>query len=208
MPDCEIAGALVEISESCRILGALFYHPPAHPSVKPVLDVIEAEGLTSVWRLPANARGEEAIARMAQGLRSDSGRESVGMEFQRLFIGPDPLDAPPWGSVYLEEEGLLFGDSTRSLHDFLAKEGIALNTGQEEPGDHIGLMFWALALLAEESRIDALAFLLEEYFLTWADIYLARLAAATEHPFYQGLAQLAAVTLNSIKGAVIQCSNG
>ncbi|MGB9098314.1 molecular chaperone TorD family protein [Erwinia sp.] len=35
--------------------------------------------------------------------------------WQTLFIGPKAFKAPPWGSVYLDGESVLFGDSTHSL---------------------------------------------------------------------------------------------
>lgn len=70
----------------------------------------------------------------------------------KSFIGPHALPAPPWGSVYLDPEGLLQGDSTLALSEFLKRERLKINTSFPEPVDHIGLMLFQAAVLASEKE--------------------------------------------------------
>lgn len=192
--------ALSDVAACSRVLGALFYRSPDEPDVRPIVDLVASGNLTEAWPLGDPQAVQSAATGMQACLTEAGARELLVAEHQRLFFGPDHLEAPPWGSVYLEEEGTLFGESSQALRRFLASEGISLATGQEEPEDHIGLLLWAIALLAEEGRVPALRTLLERHVLTWSGAYLERLRLATAHPFYQGVATLAGLTLEAAAG--------
>lgn len=75
--------------------------------------------------------------------------EPLPEAWQRLFIGPWALPAPPWGSVWLDKESVLFGDSTLALREWMRATGIALSEQRSEPEDHFG----TLLLLAAAVRI-------------------------------------------------------
>lgn len=185
-------------ADSCRILGALFYWPSCHPNVAPMLEAAQTGALTACWPYGDAAQRAQLGLSMQGGLQGEEARAVLKAEQQRLFFGPDHLEAPPWGSVYREEEGTLFGDTTQALTDFLSAEGVMVSTGQEEPEDHIGLLFWALAWFAEAGRPDAMRKLLSEHILPWSGLYFARLRAATEHPYFRSLADLAGLTLEAV----------
>ena len=51
--------------------------------------------------------------------------ETLDREFHHLFVGPNDLEAPPWGSVYLDSEAVVFGDSCMSLVRWMKENGIA-----------------------------------------------------------------------------------
>ena len=36
-------------------------------------------------------------------------------DFHKLFVGPQKLPSPPWGSVYLDRRGMLFGPSEQKV---------------------------------------------------------------------------------------------
>ena len=176
-----------------------FYLPPDNPVVAPILASLKERRLVEDWPLGA----VEALPRLGQDLATalsgDGAMAEVVTEYQRLFIGPDALEAPPWGSVYLEEEGTLFGDTTLALRHFLEAQGVVLNTGVHEPEDHIGLLLWAAAWLAEQEKKMALWELLEKHMFSWSGKYLGRLEEVARHPFYKGLVGLTAVTLREVR---------
>lgn len=122
-------------------------------------------------------------------------------EYRRLFIGPAPKPAPPWGSVYTDRECVVFGESTLALRDWMRANGIARLSDERTPEDHIGLM---LALMAHVARMHT--GLLEDYLrlhlLTWAPHFLGEFAEAATHPFYRGLALLTDSTLEGIRQAL------
>ncbi len=76
-------------------------------------------------------------APLASGFAA-SAEETLPEARQRLFIGPWALPAPPWGSVWLDKESVLFGDSTLALRQWMRENGIALEADGNEPEDHFG----------------------------------------------------------------------
>ena len=197
MSECETENVvdLEAVAVCCRVLGALFYMPPDSPGVAPILASLRERKLIEDWPFGASATLRGLSEGFALAVAGAPAMAEMTAEYQRLFIGPDALEAPPWGSVYLEEDGTLFGASTQALRNFLVAQGVVLNTGVHEPEDHIGLLLWAAAWLAERKQEVALRNLLEEHFFSWSGIYLRTLQEAARHPFYEALAVLAAVTL-------------
>jgi len=196
--EAESVADLGAVADCCRILGALFYYPPNDPAVAPIAALL-AEGLwAQSWPFGNRDELDRIGEEMAEAFAKADAMTALAEEHQRLFIGPDHLDAPPWGSVYLDEEGTLFGDSTLAVRHFLDAEGVTLHTEQHEPEDHIGLLFWAAAWLAEAGRPAALHLLIDEHIRPWSDAYLDKLGEAARHPFYRALERLARLTLNSL----------
>lgn len=69
--------------------------------------------------------------------------------FNRLFVGPGPVAAPPYASVYLETERRLMGEATLFAREAYAVLGLASPWQGSLPDDHIGLeLDAALAVFA------------------------------------------------------------
>ncbi len=64
--------------------------------------------------------------------------EDLHWDFTRLFIGPETPPAPPWGSVYLSRDKLLFQKSTQEVKAIYNANGFRLNSSEREAADHIG----------------------------------------------------------------------
>lgn len=192
------------LSRSRRALGALFYLPPDSPAVAPILLSLRERKLLEDWPFGAPEMLAPLGQDVAAALSGQDATSALVVEYQRLFLGPEHLEAPPWGSVYLEEEGSLFGETTLALRSFLEAQGVTLNTGIHEPDDHIGLLFWAAAWFAEQRRPQALRSLLDLHLLPWAANYLGRLGKSARHAFYKALARLAFVTLQGIRAQMAE----
>ena len=183
-----------QISLYGRLLGASFYYEPSDSSIAGVLDFFRQPTWTEEWEIPLEEKACEKItALINQGLTQD-----LTEQYQNLFIGPNELVAPPWGSVYLDPECVIFGNSLLALRDLLKRHQIAFQAQQDEPEDHIGLMLMLAAYLAE-TRPHLLVEFLSQHLLTWAPHFLTKLANVENHPFYQGLAQLTLITLDDWK---------
>ncbi|NHX33579.1 Tat proofreading chaperone DmsD, partial [Escherichia coli] len=87
------------------------------------------------------------IDKLFQDSLSES--ETLQEAYQRLFIGPYALPAPPWGSVYLDKENVVFGISTLELRAWLRNNQINIELNQKEPEDHVGLIFLLTAWVIE-----------------------------------------------------------
>lgn len=183
------------IAATGKILGSLFYFPPGSKQAQPLIDWLQSGEWLHDWPYG----DPENLSPVAELLvESTRGEESDEEAFQRLFVGPYALPAPPWGSVYLDRESVLFGDSTLNLREWMRCHGIESQKLQAEPEDHIGLMLMMSAWLAENSPVLLDEFMTAHLF-PWCFRYLTLLEQGVGHPLYQGIAQLAQITLAAWK---------
>ncbi|MBU9830965.1 MULTISPECIES: Tat proofreading chaperone DmsD [Rahnella] len=180
------------ISLTSKVLGAMLYYPPASEEVQPLIALLKTSDWAPLWPFATAEIKAQAAELFAQ---IDEAEESAGQAYQRLFIGPYALPAPPWGSVYLDKESVVFGDSTLALRQWMRENHIEPLLTQAEPEDHIGLLLMMCAWLAENSP-SLLNEFMAQHLLPWSGRYLELLQQKSEHPLYQGVALLAGSTLS------------
>lgn len=167
-----------------RILGALFYYSPERPEVKALLDCLPTLPELYPWRDPAQ------MTLWCEDWPLPDDNELI-WQFSVLFEGQGEMPVPPWGSVWLERDNLLMGDTTAEYQAFLQSQGMTFNSRQNEPEDQFGLMLLACCALLDAGKDAAVNQLLEVYLLPWGFRYLERLQSNAVSPFY---ARLAVVT--------------
>ncbi|STO93990.1 twin-argninine leader-binding protein for DmsA and TorA [Haemophilus pittmaniae] len=180
-----------EIALCGRLLGALLYYPPQDERLAPMRDFFQHTDWPAAWPF----QQDQALLTEAAALLAKDPQDALDEQYQRLFIGPNALPAPPWGSVYLDKESVIFGDSLLELRAFMRQHGIHFETALDEPEDHIGLMLMLSAYLAENNP-SLLPEFFSQHLLTWAPHQLSLLAAQQDCPFYAALALLAKQALN------------
>lgn len=161
---------------------------------------LRAQEAADAWPFADGAEARHALSLMVNGLADGIDADDLVWEYRRLFVGPAPKPAPPWGSVYTDRECVVFGEATLALRAWMRRIGVARTTDERTPEDHIGLMLALLAYLAEE-RPELTDEYLRDHLLTWAPHYLEALEEAADHPFYQGLAALTRSTLLGLQEA-------
>lgn len=185
---------LKQISLSGRVLGQLLSAPPGDEPCRSLLATMADRGWINEWPYGEPSVLQEIADLLAAGM-ADMANETPDDAFQRLFIGPYALQAPPWGSVYLDKENVLFGVSTLALRRWLRANAIEMDNDGHEPEDHIATLMLLCAWLAEQRQDALLDTLLAQQLFPWSGRYLALLAENARHPFYQAVAKLAQVTL-------------
>jgi hypothetical protein len=95
---------------SARVLGALFYFAPDSAQAEPLVAAFSTSDWATDWPL-----SQEQLHPVLETLQTPSD-EPLRDAWQRLFIGPYALPAPPWGSVWLDRESVLFGESQTLTH--------------------------------------------------------------------------------------------
>lgn len=95
---------------------------------------------------------DEKLIKMLNGLKKPMGQpyweiakciprmngiELLKIDYSKLFVGPYRLLAPPYGSVYLENNGRIMGDSTMDASNRYREEG--LDIAIKEAPDHIAV---------------------------------------------------------------------
>jgi len=125
----------------------------------------------------------------------------VAREYTRLFINGFPsVVAPPYGSVYLEKEGLVFGKTTSEVLRFYHEAGFTLKEDISDPSDHVAHELEFMGILTgqeaqatgaervklEEVQIDFLS----RFILPWVPGFCERIREQSRSTFYQTLASL------------------
>ncbi|MFH4619867.1 molecular chaperone TorD family protein [Vibrio furnissii] len=176
----------VDLGTVLKLFGALFYYAP-NQYQNANLDVILAEQDVPFAALKTvmDAFGYSEV-------------DLLQAEHDRLFAGLGDMPAPPWGSVYLDKEAVLFGESTVMYRQFLRECGVALSSQQNEPEDQIGLMLMVAAMLLENDQHEQFKALLGEHLMPWFGYYMAEFKRAVESPAYALLAEQTQELLHSV----------
>lgn len=168
------------ISTIARILGSFFYYPLTHETNRQVCQMIA----------DSEDQEDSPFAELLKAVEAD-GADDLAMDFQQLFEGCEVMPAPPWGSVYLDKEQVIFGETTVAYRRFLADREMSLDTGMREPEDQFGLMLMAMSKLAEAEDSEAIKALLSVHLLPWAPRYLELMQKNANTQSYQLLGAMA-----------------
>lgn len=181
------------VAQAAAVLGTIFYQDPASEKGKTAFSWLAANG-ADAWEFGQPAAGEALELMKNAWLQQDD--QAIHEEYNRLFIGPHRLPAPPWASVYTDPEGVIFGNATLGVRQWMRDNAVKLSLPDKEPEDHFGLMLmmlsWCVTNGVERAALDEL---LEEHLLTWTPYFLELFERGAQHPLYKGAARLAAATL-------------
>lgn len=130
-------------------------------------------------------------------------------EYEKLIIGPDKPLVPPWESVYVSGEPLLFQGSTLAVRQMYRKAGFRAAGYPHEADDHVATELSFIAKLAGQTvealdandgcrargLLETQRDFLNDHLLAWAGAFSERLQlAALDHGiscFYPAFARLA-----------------
>ncbi|MDG3088442.1 molecular chaperone TorD family protein [Vibrio hannami] len=160
------------IIDTAKLLGTLFYQKCSKQEQIEIVSALVDEHVLTQATLDALFEQDE---------------EQLNHDFSELFEGVGDMPVPPWGSVYLDKERVLFGESTIAYRRFLEQNEVALDTGLREPEDHFGLMLLAFAFLLEKNNQEAGVMLMEKHFLPWGFVYLELLNNKSNNLYYKNL---------------------
>lgn len=181
-----------------------FYEKPAAE----FLNMQKSEALFSHWPLEIQDEFTTAGIKLMRDFMGDWEEallEELARDYRRLFIGPGHIPAPPWESVYLSIEGLVYEEQTMAVRKFYARYGLQSPKRYTEPDDHFGLEMAFLAHLCTlglaaieagdsdglASHLDAMRDFLKEHLLLWAPAFLQRVIDHAQTAYYRGAAYLA-----------------
>jgi TorA maturation chaperone TorD len=136
--------------------------------------------------------------------------EELLVEYARLFVGPNELLAPPYGSVYLEEGRKVMGESTARVMEFYKAEGLSMDEQFHNLPDHITaemefmyyLAYHEVEAFERNDREKAVYFLnRQEAFLRmfldgWVVPFCEKIQVGTENGFYRALGDCVSVFMS------------
>jgi TorA maturation chaperone TorD len=193
-----------------KVEAMAFYLPPSEPFLASLL----RGDLLNEWPLapdaPLTLRGLQLV-RAALGVPPANLLPELRSDYTALFVGLEQVDAPPWESVYLSRDHLLFDAQTLEVRAAYARYGLQIPKLDHEPDDHIGFELLFLSHLlgeaaqaltqgdapAAQARLLAAQDFLQAHPQRWVDQFAARVDRFAGNDYYRGLALL---LLSSLAG--------
>jgi len=137
--------------------------------------------------------------------------EELSIEYAKLFVGPFELKAPPYGSVYLNGERKVMGDSTMEVIKMYHDKGLSMDEDFKELPDHIAveLEFMNYMIYKEidtcmnsklEDVIEVLKYqelFLKKYLGAWVSNFSKAIIENSDNPFYISLAKCTEVFIKT-----------
>ena len=132
-----------------KVFQSLFGNPPSRQQ----LEVAAGETvLDSVHLLSEGSIDDSLIDRFVQEAEwSISHMEETRRSYDRLFVGPGFLPAPPWESVYICGERLLFQKSTLAIRKEYLDMGLLPTRYPHVADDHLALELDYMAFLSDHA---------------------------------------------------------
>ncbi|MCG9703250.1 molecular chaperone [Vibrio natriegens] len=125
--------------------------------------------------------------------------DELEYQYSVLFEGQGEMPCPPWGSVYLDKDNMVFGESTSDYRVFLRLHGLEIESEVREPEDQFGLMLFVLGQLLETGHSDAGMMLITEHLMPWGGRYLGLLSNNSVSEFYAILGQVTQVLFDVLQ---------
>lgn len=178
-----------------RLLSACLYPPSGEWSEENLFGHLKGalEALA-----PSAAERADAMAESLATL----GETGLAVAHARLFVGPFSLEAPPYGSVYLEPEKKVMGETTVAVRQCYSEAGLVLDEEFTELPDHMAVELEFLSYLLQRT-IDAAmqgddksvatwterrADFLRRFLLGWYGAFCIAIREHTDNPFYRAWA--------------------
>lgn len=197
-------------------LGQVYLH---HPDSR-FIGGLASQDLFDHWPLAAaDGSGKEGLALLRQVTDQWQSTQISRLEedYTRLFIGLEQTLAPPYESVYLSPDHIMFEKQTLAVRRFYERFGLQAQKMGTEPDDHIGLELSFLAHLcrlasaaseantapsAEEIR-ETLGTFLNDHLLLWYTQFTQRVIRHARTDYYRGNAHLTRSCIESLAGETL-----
>jgi TorA maturation chaperone TorD len=175
-----------------RLLSACFYPPGELQGIEDLFS--DLAGL--MGRLCPGAVGFSAE------MRKSFAAWDLPVDYAKLFVGPFELRAPPYGSVYLDGERRVMGDSTLRVINMYREAGLSVDKSFKEMPDHIAaeleFMHYLASKAAEEfegsapggalTSVAKQKKFMDELLGPWIPAFCERIRRGASSTFYKALA--------------------
>lgn len=181
-------------SDCLRLLSACFYEPDRE------LFLDENVCLNLATLLAETSPEAATAAHQMHVALTGSEQQELILDYAALFVGPFELIAAPFGSVYLEKNRRLMGDSTIAIKRYYTDEGVRIEVKQ--PPDHIAVELEFMSLLsskeasatrqqenAESNRLRSLQSDFFTFAMGWVPEFCDQIREGAQTPYYSALGE-------------------
>ena len=179
-----------------RLLSACFYQPQKEIFVQEEF-FNKLEGLLR----PISPDIAAHVLEMEKAFLKYS-EEDLLVAYAKLFVGPNELLAPPFGSVYLDGKNMVMGDSTMEVIKLYEEHGLSMDSEFRNLPDHITvemefmyyLIFKEVEALENSQWDAALDFIktqglfFDKFLRQWVKPFCDKIKEGTDNEFYTNLA--------------------
>ncbi len=196
---------------------SLLYKVLAREPDAELLSLLTAESAGEAFALLGS--GEDTLAKVPaffaqlRGEFNDAFVSEARSEFTRLFIGPIKLVAPPWESVYIGKEAMLFQESTLAVRRFYQNYGLQPEGYPRVADDSLALELAFMSKLAERactafgqekreelrSALTGSSEFLTEHMLVWIPKFLERMSESPSKVLYPQLCLILSAFISADK---------
>ncbi len=191
-----------------KIISELFINPPNAEIIKLTSEEKLFESLPLELKTKEFQQGLFQLRRWSNRINEESLYNvltQLNADYQRLFVGPSHLLAPPWESVYLTDEGLTFDRITLDVREFYRSHDLEFILINKKPDDHFGVELEFMANLInrqiqhlENKQFEEASFLMQEqetflrlHLTKWTPHFADSILKGAQTDYYQGLALVA-----------------
>lgn len=135
-------------------------------------------------------------------------------EYSKLFIGPYKVEAPLYSSVYLDEQGLVMGNSTQEAIKFYVEADLNPNSKNLQLPDSLSteleFMYFLLfnfTIKKEEKFLILSNSFFSEHLSQWIFLFLERIVKSTQSDFYFGLAEILKEFIDNEKNSILSLAS-
>lgn len=183
-----------------RLLGTAFVASPKTEDFMHAIGALRSIELPVDWPFGDEGQLSAAAELFAKGCAEEDQAELVRV-YTRLFRGPHALPAPPWASVYMDRDQVMYGWTWNELLAWMRANGVTATYEENDPEDHIGRLLLMAANIAEE-RPELLCELLADHILCFSDHFLGQFVERAESPTYTALGILTRTTLADVQSCL------
>jgi TorA maturation chaperone TorD len=151
-------------------------------------------------------------------LQTNPDQDLLLIEYSRLFLGPYQVLAPPYGSVYMDGQNQVMGESTQDVVRQYRESGLEISSSFNNPPDHLCAELEYLEFLVHKSiAASEIGDLDEMYSLvnkqisfltshpgTWVPEFADRIAGSANLEFYRALTSVTLAFLDHDLAHLIQ----
>ena len=204
---------LLARADLCRFIAACYYQPGPEFAEERLFDSMAATAeridpdLVRRTRLLGDAFSEQPL-------------EQLLVDYTRLFLGPGPVAARPYGSVWLSRENALMQESTMAVLALYSDAAFDIDEDFREVPDHVAVELEFLYLLlyrtadarqagdaqALETTVRLRSRLFDEHLGRWIRPFTEAVCASAETAFYREVAELTEHIVRLEMGSMKRCS--
>lgn len=183
-----------------RLLKLIFFVEPTYEFIDTMIDSFEKYNYDIFFTFMNNYIKEE-LAKLNNEFSEVSDIKSYAKEllweYNRLFVGPKLVEAPPWKSFYFNNQRLIFQEETAEIKNYFRKHGYRIGTESVEAEDHIGFMLDFMEKLSSKlndsnlTKVNYLEYLKDQYYfienhlLTWIEKFAKKINENANYIFYK-----------------------